>query len=295
LAQTGEPLLANDVSKEPKYQFVEELSDTKSELAVPIKVGEKILGVLDIESNEIDAFNEADLSNAQTLADHLAIAIENARLYKETGHMAIMEERNRIAREIHDTLAQGFTGIILQLEAVEQALEQGKPESVTSHLNKARSLARGSLSEARRSVWNLRPEALEKMRLPDAIKQEVTKFSQTNNIKATFDFSGDSQELRPDTETTILRISQEALANIRKHAKATEVKVKLDYIRSDVILTVSDNGQGFITDSVSDNAAKRKGFGLISMRERAKNAGGIFDIESEVGKGTTVKVTLPAG
>lgn len=295
VAQTGEPLLANDVTKEPKYQFVEELSDTKSELAVPIKVGEKILGVLDIESNEIDAFNEADLSNAQTLADHLAIAIENARLYKETGQMAIMEERNRIAREIHDTLAQGFTGIILQLEAVEQALEQGKPESVTSHLNKARSLARGSLSEARRSVWNLRPEALEKMRLPDAIKQEVTRFSQTNNIKASFDFSGDSQELRPDTETAILRISQEALANIRKHAKATEVKVKLDYDKSDVILTVSDNGQGFATESVSDNAVKRKGFGLISMRERARNAGGNFNVESEVGQGTIVKVTLPAG
>ncbi len=108
VAQTGEPLLVNDVSNEPKFRFIEELSGTNSELAVAIKVKDKILGVLDIESNEIDAFSEADLFTAQTLADQLAVAIENARLYQETSHMAVMEERNRMAREIHDTLSPGF-------------------------------------------------------------------------------------------------------------------------------------------------------------------------------------------
>jgi signal transduction histidine kinase len=252
-----------------------------------------ILGVLDIESNEIDAFSATDLSTAQTLADQLAIAIENARLYQQTGQIAMMEERNRIAREIHDTLAQGFTGIILQLEAADQALEQGKNEFLISHLNRARSLARNSLNEARRSVWNLRPAALEKMKLPDAMKQEVDKFSQNSNVEATFNISGTEQELRPEIETAILRIFQETLTNIRKHAKATEVKIDLNYDKNEVFLEIQDNGKGFPTEPVSSADGKPKGFGLISMRERAKNLGGTFEVESEIGKGTIIKAAIP--
>lgn len=294
VAQIGEPMMVNDVSKEPKYHFIKELSDTKSELAVPVKIGDRILGVLDVESNQLDAFTEDDMSTAQTLADQLAIAIENARLYKETGQIAVMEERNRMAREIHDTLAQGFTGIILQLEAAEQALEKGNSPDIISHLNKARSLARGSLSEARRSVWNLRPEALEKLKLPDAIKQEVVKFSQSSNIKTVFEITGTSHDLHPEQETTILRICQEALTNIRKHAKASEVNIELRFDKTNVALQISDNGKGITPRNKDvDESGKQKGFGLISMRERARNAGGQFEVESEANKGTTIKLTLP--
>ncbi len=292
VAQIGEPLLVNNVRSEPKYVPVEDLKDTQSELAVPVKIGTKILGVLDIESNSIDAFSEADLSTAQTLADQLAIAIENARLYKQTGQMAVMEERNRMAREIHDTLAQGFTGIILQMEAMEQALERKKEEDVVAHLNRARSLARGSLSEARRSVWNLRPEALEKLKLSDAMRQEIVKFSQSTNINASFNINGESHDLHPDQETTLLRICQEALTNIRKHAKASEVEVNLTYDKAAVVLTVRDNGKGFSGDAEAQSS-KRKGFGLISMRERTKSAGGKFTVQSEPGKGTVITVTVP--
>jgi signal transduction histidine kinase len=259
---------------------------------VPVKIGTKILGVLDIESNSIDAFSEADLSTAQTLADQLAVAIENARLYKQTGQMAVMEERNRMAREIHDTLAQGFTGIILQLEAMEQSLEKNKEEDVLAHLNRARSLARGSLSEARRSVWNLRPEALEKLKLTDAIRQEVVKFSQSSNINADFKVNGEIHDLPADLETTVLRICQEALTNIRKHAKASQVEVNLNFDKTNIILSVRDNGKGFSAD-MKKQSVKGKGFGLISMRERTKSAGGKFEVQSEPGKGTVVTVTLP--
>ncbi len=124
VAQTGEPILANDVSEDPRYRAVEALRDTKSELAVPVKMGNNVIGVLDIESTDVDAFGEADLYTAQTLADQLAVAIDNARLYDETRQMAVMEERNRMAREIHDTLAQGFSGIILQLEAARTSVGQ---------------------------------------------------------------------------------------------------------------------------------------------------------------------------
>jgi nitrate/nitrite-specific signal transduction histidine kinase len=295
VAQIGEPLLVNDVRKEPKYHFIEELRDTRAELAVPVKIGSKILGVLDIESNEVDAFNEADLSTAQTLADQLAVAIENARLYKETGQIAVMEERNRIAREIHDTLAQGFTGIILQLEAAEQSLEQNNITEVLQHLNKARSLARGSLTEARRSVWNLRPEALEKLSFTDAIRQEVVKFSQTSGTPADVKIIGISHDLPADEQTALLRICQEALTNIRKHAKATQVNVELNFDKSSVILSIRDNGRGFDStiEPTVTSEVKRHGFGLISMRERAKSVGGEFEAQSEQGKGTLIRISVP--
>lgn len=291
VAKTGEPLLANDVAHEPHYSYIEELNETKSELAVPIKIGERIMGVLDIESENLDAFSDADLFTAQTLADQLGIAIENARLYKETGQIAVMEERNRMAREIHDTLAQGFTGIILQLEAAEQAL--GASNDVLQHLNKARSLARGSLNEARRSVWDLRPKALEQLSLSEALRQEAGSFASSTNIKTRIDISEKTRTLPPEVETTILRICQEALNNIRKHARATEVRIALAFKEADVTLKVRDNGVGLKTGASKGAKGEHKGFGLISMQERARNVGGKFEVQSEKGKGTLIQVTIP--
>jgi signal transduction histidine kinase len=292
VAHTGEPLLVNDVSKEPRYWFIEELSAIKSELAVPVRIGDKNLGVLDIESNELDAFSEADLFTAQTLADQVAIAIENARLYQATGQIAVMEERNRMAREIHDTLAQGFTGIILQLEAAEQAIETDMNQ-VQQHLNKARSLARGSLNEARRSVWNLRSAALEQLSLAEALRQEVFVFAQNNDIRTRFDVSEKVRELPPEVDTAILRICQEALTNIKKHANASEVKVDLTFEDSEVTLNIRDNGVGLQSNGPNEGEKSHRGFGLISMRERARNVGGTLELQSEPGKGAQIKVTIP--
>jgi len=292
VAQSGEPILANDVSEDPRYRAVEALRETKSELAVPVKVGNNVIGVLDIESKEIDAFSEADLYTAQTLADQLAVAIENARLYEETRQMAVMEERNRMAREIHDTLAQGFSGIILQLEAAEQAMS-GDVSATERHLNQARSLARKSLAEARRSVWNLRPQALEQLRLVEAIKQEVDKFSQSIGVNAKFSVFGARRELPPEIETGLLRICQESLANVRKHAKATEVEVSLNFNESALELSIRDNGVGLKSRAASGDVNKRDTFGLISMRERARVLGGTLELQSRRGKGTLVRVVIP--
>ena len=296
VAQAGEPILANDVIEDPRYRAVEALRETMSELAVPVKIGNKVLGVLDIESTEVDAFSEADLYTAQTLADQLAVAIENARLYEETRQIAVMEERNRMAREIHDTLAQGFSGIILQLEAAEQALSEDTSEA-ERHLNQARSLARKSLAEARRSVWNLRPQALEQLPLVEAIKQELDKFNQSVGVNAKFSISGVRCDLPPELEAGLLRICQESLTNVRKHAKATEVEVNLKFDESAVELSVSDDGVGFKprTSGSSKGSSKKKRdtFGLISMRERARGLGGTFEVQSRRGKGTLVRVVIP--
>jgi nitrate/nitrite-specific signal transduction histidine kinase len=297
VAQAGEPILANDVSEDPRYRAVEALKDTRSELAVPVRMGNKVIGVLDIESTDVDAFGEADLYTTQTLADQLAVAIDNARLYEETRQIAVMEERNRMAREIHDTLAQGFSGIILQLEAAEQAMGSDEP-ALQRHLNQARNLARKSLAEARRSVWNLRPQALEQKPLTEALKLEADRFSQTTGVSVKLNILGNKRDLPPEIEAGILRIFQESVTNVRKHAKATKVEVNLIFNDSTAELTVRDNGVGFKQKVAGDGEGGKKKsdtFGLISMRERARGFGGTFEVQSRAGKGTLVKIVIPTG
>jgi len=287
VVDTHEPLLTPDVSKEPKYLPSKELTETKSEMTVPIKIGAEIFGVLDIQSDEVDAFDEIDLFTVQTISDQLAIAIQNTRLYLETREIAVISERNRMAREIHDTLAQGLTGIIVQLEAAEQILDE-KADKPQEHINKARQLAKESLEEARRSVWALRPQAFEHLSFIEALRKETDKIAKDNEIKTSFRTSRETQTLNANIENSLLRIHQEVLNNVRKHAQATKVEIKLSYDEENIKLSIQDNGRGFNTDDYND-----KGFGLISIRERARLLGGSLDISSEEGKGTRIDVIIP--
>ncbi len=276
-----------DIGEAIEGVLQEEASRATSELAVPIKIGNEILGVLDIQSLEVHAFDEIDLFTAQTLGDQLGIAIENARLYQEGRDIAVLEERNRMAREIHDTLAQGFTGIILQLEAAEQSLRK-YPDHAQEHLNRARVLARESLNEARRSVWDLRPKDLETLTLIETLRQQVGIFSRETGVSADFEVSGSVGMLSQEIENALLRIFQESMVNIKKHAEASNVKIDIRIDGQAVILRISDNGVGF--ENVSSSG---RHFGLIGMRERAKLLGGSIDIRSEKGKGTHIEVMLP--
>lgn len=205
--------------------------------------------------------------------------------------MAVTEERNRMAREIHDTLAQGFTGIILQLEATEQALGETS-DDVQKHLNQARSLARKSLQEARRSVWNLSPQALEQLRLDEAIQHEVDRFRQDHAVDATFTLSGKKRDIPPEAASALFRICQESLSNIAKHAQAKAVEVGLKYAPGEIEFSIKDNGVGFDMDP-EGRVGKGGGYGLISMRERALRQNGKFEIQSEKGLGTMIKVSIP--
>jgi len=200
--------------------------------------------------------------------------------------MAVLEERGRIAREIHDTLAQGLAGIVLQLEAADEVL--GKDVSAAQeYLDRARSLARESLSEARRSVSDLRPPALEKLSLEDSLAREVQKLLQDTGIKATFEILGERCRLSSDVEIGLLRICQEALVNVRRHACATEVEVSLVFEDGFVSLSIRDNGIGF------DPEAKYEGsYGLMGMRERVRLLGGTLEIRSEMGRGSLVEASL---
>ena len=210
---------------------------------------------------------------------------------QQTRELAVLEERNRMAREIHDTLAQGFTGIVLQLEAGEQAMDTS-PAEVIDHLQRAKNLARESLQEARRTVWDLLPRALEGFSLEEALQEEVSRFDSEGHEKASFRLSGNARELSSDVRTALLRTCQESLTNIKKHAGATEVSVTLTYRPDSVDLDVRDNGNGFDADGPVGTTGNG-GFGLIGMEQRARILGGSLSVSSHRGKGTHVAVTIP--
>ena len=204
----------------------------------------------------------------------------------------VLEERNRMAREIHDTLAQGFTGIVLQLEAGEQALEKDSAE-VVEHMQKAKGLARESLQEARRSVWDLLPAALEQSPLEHVLQEEVRKFPALDGEKVTFTLSGVPRELPRNVQTALLRICQESLTNVRRHARATDVAVGLHFLPGFVRLQIRDNGAGLDSPGVGESG-RGGSFGLIGMEQRALMLGGTLTLESKLGEGTLVEVALPA-
>ncbi len=208
-------------------------------------------------------------------------------------------ERQRLAAEIHDTLAQGFTSIVLHLEAADAAIGAGSarsadvPPSIVHHLDQARQTARDSLAEARRLVWALRPEPLELATLPGALRRVAARWKEATGIATEFTVTGDLPPLPPEVEVTLLRVTQESLANIRKHARATRVAVTLSFGEGTVMLDVRDNGIGVDGNRLEKGGSDLGGFGMIGMRERVEALRGSFVLESDPGQGTTVAVALP--
>ena len=204
----------------------------------------------------------------------------------------MLDERQRMAREIHDTLAQGLTGIITQLQAAEQASEE--PVEWRRHVAAATALARESLSEARRSVHALRPEPLETARLSDALADVAERWSALHGIAVQVTTTGATLPMRPEAEVALLRTAQEALANVAKHAHATRVGVTLSYLEHQIALDVRDDGTGFDPARLGDKAPNDGGFGLVAMRQRIEGLSGTLQVESEPGGGTGISACVPA-
>ncbi len=225
----------------------------------------------------------------ETLATSCALALENLRLVEKARQGGVAEERARLAREIHDTLAQGFVSVLTQLEAAEGALSR-PPSEVAERVRRAKEMARFSLGEARRSVQALRPVALDAAPLPDAVERVVRRWSDDTGIDASVEIAGAPVPLPPGVEVTLLRAAQEALANVGRHAGARSVKVSLSFRDDAAVLVVRDDGRGFDPRATG---APGGGFGLEALRQRAREAGGSLEVESRVGTGTTMTVRLP--
>jgi signal transduction histidine kinase len=215
----------------------------------------------------------------------------HAQLLASAREAGVLDERQRMAREIHDTLAQGLTGIITQLEAAGQAA--GRPADWRRHLDTAAALARDSLAEARRSVRAMRPEPLEDARLQDALTEVAQRWSQVSGVPAEVVTTGTAAPMHPEIEVTLLRTAQEALANVAKHAGATRVGLTLSYMGDQLTLDVRDDGAGFEPAALPPPNG-HGGYGLTAMRQRVTRLAGTLVVESEPGGGTAISASLPA-
>ncbi|WP_143121726.1 sensor histidine kinase [Saccharopolyspora antimicrobica] len=219
----------------------------------------------------------------------VAMAAENARLHQVLVERAkaagTAEERARMAREIHDTVAQGLTGIVTQLEAAE---ELSPADPVRERLGKARQLARTSLVEVRRSIEALRPGPLENARLAEAVAHAAASWREQHGVPTEFTVTGTPHPAPAEAEVAVLRAAQEALSNISRHARAGRVDVTLSYMDGLVVLDVRDDGAGFDVEAAS-------GFGLTALRERVGRLAGSVEIESAPGAGTALSIAIPVG
>jgi signal transduction histidine kinase/DNA-binding NarL/FixJ family response regulator len=262
-------------------------------IAVPIWWQGEIIGTFGVAANDPDRrFGNREAELLANLARHAAIAIENARLYAASRSLGVAEERNRLAREIHDTLAQSLLTLTFQLRAARSLLAR-EPERVEAELAEAEATARAALDEARRSVWNLGPAALESGSLVEALQGETDP--RRAGLPCRLVVSGTTRPLTADVQLALLRVAQESIANARKHANAMRVELRLEFGDGAVTLSVSDDGRGFDPALLAAGPTPSGGFGLTGMRERVSRLGGSLEIVSDqaTATGTTIAARIP--
>jgi two-component system NarL family sensor kinase len=250
---------------------------------------DKHLGVLNVASADWRELSLDDLRLLYTVGDMLSIAIERARLFERSLRLGAVEERIRLAREIHDTIAQGLTAISLQLESAEALLDANADVGRTRRaISQALALTRGNLEEVRRSVLDLRAANLEGRALSEALSVLAEESSSIGGFKVDCEVTGGGRPLPPRVETGLYRIAQEALTNIIQHAEARHVRLRLVTTSTNVHLSIEDDGRGFDPDSVSPER-----YGLVGLNERARLLGGTLRLESSPGMGTRIQVLVP--
>lgn len=258
-----------------------------SSLYIPMLLAGRVIALISIRFRDKRTFDRGELALAHALAHQATLAMQLGRLSQQSQRTAVIAERNRLARDIHDTLAQGLTGIIIQLRAAKDASAHKLGKEAEAHLLRAAELASESLREARRSVRALRPRALEEGELIDALEAMFVRLTADTSMEATLAIHGHPIQLTHRQEETVLRVSQEILTNALKHAHATLLSVRVDYQPECFKIEFRDDGDGFNPQD------KTEGFGLIGIRERIAAVGGTMILESSPGRGTLILLSLP--
>jgi signal transduction histidine kinase len=245
------------------------------------------MGWMGVRFKQKRSFREEELQLVLALANQATLASQVIRLSEQARQAAIESERNRLARDMHDTLAQGFTGVIVQLEAAEDAIVQGLTRAADQHISQAGEMARYGLTEARRSVQALRPRLLEENDLCTALKKMIQRTATGTGLQANLTVKGQPQPLPSHWDEHVLRISQEVLTNTLRHAQAGNFMATIQYHTGKFELELRDDGRGFSATERHD------GFGLTGIQERVAQMGGSLMINGSPGRGVTVFVTLP--
>jgi PAS domain S-box-containing protein len=288
---TGVPAACDDIERDPRLSTA--LRDyfrsrgTKKFLTIPTLVGGQVKGFIGIRHTARPPYRPEEIELAQALAHQAMFALQLNEFADQSRLAAVLEERNRMARDIHDTLAQGLTGVIVQLQAADDAAAKGYKKDALHHLQSARELARAGLNEARRSVRALRPQALEDATFWEALQTVIKDATAGTGLHAEFQRRGKTRELSPLVQENLLHIGQEALTNTLKYAHATRFEARLSFNATEVRLELQDNGVGFKINGNHD------GFGLTGMQERATQMGGALSVTSARGKGTKIVVISP--
>lgn len=265
-------------------------------LAVPFVAKQQFLGFALLVAHDAEYhFSPHQLRVAYGVAGAAALALENARLYARSHTLGMAEARIRVAREIHDGMAQGLTAVALNLEAAEQMFEI-KPVKAKEKINRALELTRSNLDEARRSVLDLHASALQELTLTEALQRRTQQFldeHREQRVTGAFDGEGMYGRLSSRMELSLYRIFEEALDNVARHAEATHIDVSIARGGEDVVLVVTDNGQGFDVEQALSARGTPGTFGLVAIRERVRLLHGTMEVQSAGGQGTTLIVTVP--
>ncbi len=260
----------------------------KANLCVPLFVRGAGFGGITLYYREARQFSAEEVQLATSLADQASLAVENARLHEEAEQAAALAERNRLARELHDSVTQSLYSVTLYAEAAARLLGAGQGAEAASHLRDLGITAREALREMRLLIFELNPPALEKGSLADALQIRLDAVEARGGVAVSFHVTG-TEQLAPPVRQELYQVAQEALNNALKHAQAQAVKVLLRFDGQGACLEINDDGVGF-----EPEAARRSGgLGLRSMRERAEKIGGTLDVETRQGSGTLVRITAP--
>jgi signal transduction histidine kinase len=285
----GETLLVPDLATDSRAVQMADGNDL-AYVGVPMQARGRILGVLSVLGQKEYLFNAEEVALLASVADQVGVAVENARLRQQAERAAVMEERERLARELHDSVTQLLYSVTLFAGAGERLARTGKLDNPENYLAELGEIAQQALKEMRLMVYELRPPALEREGLVGALQRRLEAVEERLGMEVRLLVEQETEMPTP-MEEDLYRIAQEALNNALKHATATAVIVRLCIDGKGVALEVADNGQGFDLDIASDVG----GMGLINMRERAERLGGSLTILSASGEGTKVIVSIQTG
>jgi PAS domain S-box-containing protein len=304
--QSGKPILVDDISTDPRiaYPGLIATEGIRAFAAVPLRVKDKVLGVITIASHEVRKFSTEDIQFLESIASQIAIAVDNARLHEEVqrkdesrgellGEIFSIqeEERRRIARELHDETSQSLASLAVSLEAIAGRLPAGAAEA-RARLKKMGQVVIGILDEVHKLIYELRPTLLDDLGLVAAVRWLAENNLGTAGVTVNFKAVGRVKRLPRQVETTLFRVIQEAVSNVARHAHASNADLSLHFKKSSIGVHVRDDGEGFNVEAAITSRDRPRGLGLLGMKERVELMNGALEIRSS-GGGTEINIEIP--
>ncbi len=283
-----EPMLIPDVTQhsERRSKHIMDMHP-QTLLMVPMRSEGKVLGIIDLFRDAEQPFNVEDVALLASIGDQAGVVVENARLRLQAEEAAVMEERGRLARDLHDSVTQSIYSVTLFAEAAHRLLGEEKVDNAKEYVQQLSETAQQALKEVRLLVYELRPSLLKQEGLIGALQQRLNTVEERANMQAKFIHNGDIELSKP-VELGLYHIAQEALNNALKHSAANSVTLRINASEDQIELEVFDDGKGFNLNDIADQG----GVGMVSIRERTEKLGGKLDVVTAPGQGTSIRVQL---